>query len=361
MKSGLITINWAVNILIVFEILFMISPFALYYYSGYSYILNILRDYEYTYWLTGFFLPHYKESSSWLFNAAGEIGDILFLIGLIMFLVSAGQIYYAKFTKTGAVTKGLYNFTRHPQYIAFAVMGLGVLLIWPRFLVLIGYVTMLFVYYLLAKKEEKDCSKRFGTAYDEYLKRTDGQSIINAVLFRDYLKGLVLIIYIIVLFLSVLTAFGIRNYSITTIPVHYTENSATVSTVKMNDAEMIHILELTHESPEVQKIIHDANNYYLNYIVPVEWRLADLPMESYNEGDEGHIQPDNISRTEFKILFTRALVHSRKNMIERDILKNTYTREPVVLVKVDIKSNKIISVEQPPDHVLWGDIPTPLF
>jgi hypothetical protein len=236
-----------------------------------------------------------------------------------------------------------------------------VLLVWPRFLVLVSYVTMLFIYYLLAKMEDKNCSRRFGPIYDDYIKKTNNQSIINSVLFHDYSKSHVLIIYFITIFLSILAAIGIRNYSITTIPVYYTGNSATVSMIEMNDSAMIRILELTQETPEIRKIFYDTNNYYLNYIVPVEWRLADLPMEPYRESEEGHIHPDNISREVFKILFTKAQVYSKENMTAREILKKTYRREPILLVKVDIQTKKIISEEKTPDQVIWGDIPTPLF
>ncbi len=361
MKFNLFSLGWGLNLLIVLEILFMISPFALYYYSGYSHFLNMLRDSEYTFWLISFFLPHYDESSVWLLNAAGEIGEWLFLAGLTMFVIAAVQIYYSKFKKRNAVTSGLYRLTRHPQYIAFAVMGLGLLLVWPRFLVLIAYVTMLFVYYLLAKKEERDCSLKYGEVYDNYIVETNRQSRINRIFFGDYPAWGVTLIYCITLIISIFTAFGLRNWSLTTIPVLYARNSATIALMPMSESEMQHILNITAQTKEIRMISNDSANYYLNYVIPAEWRLADLPMEAYNEGEEGHIRPDDISRKDFKVLYTKALIHSTANMTVQDILKRSFGREPVVLFKVNIERNEILSTERPPAHVVWGDIPTPLF
>ena len=163
-KRRLIPVAVIFYLVIGIEILYMISPFALYYYSSYGPSLNFLQSSPATAWLTHFFLPHYSETSSWLLNSLNPFGRILFLGGLALFLVGAGQIYYAKFRRKGAVTAGLYRVIRHPQYTAFALMGLGVLFVWPRFMVLVMYVIMLFVYFWLAKKEEKECDENSGKA-----------------------------------------------------------------------------------------------------------------------------------------------------------------------------------------------------
>ena len=63
-----------------------------------------------------------------ILNALHGFGGVLFVAGLGMFLVGAGQVYYAKFSGKGAVTNGLYRFVRNPQYTALGVMGLGLLL-----------------------------------------------------------------------------------------------------------------------------------------------------------------------------------------------------------------------------------------
>jgi protein-S-isoprenylcysteine O-methyltransferase Ste14 len=137
---------WIVYLMIGFEILFMISPAALYFYSLYGPALNALNTWSSTAWLTQFFLPHISITRNSILNALPSIGGACALVGAAWFLAAAGQLYWNKFRRQGLVTTGLYAFSRHPQYTALVLLGLGTLLMWPRFLVLIAYVAMLFMY-----------------------------------------------------------------------------------------------------------------------------------------------------------------------------------------------------------------------
>jgi protein-S-isoprenylcysteine O-methyltransferase Ste14 len=130
----------------------MISPFAGFFYAGYGPVLNILYDIKATSWLTGFFLPHAVIARNDLLNFLNGMGRSLFSCGLIAFFIGAVQIYSAKFRRKGVVSSILYRWVRHPQYLFLAISGLGLLLFWPRFIILILYISMLYVYYLLAKK-----------------------------------------------------------------------------------------------------------------------------------------------------------------------------------------------------------------
>src|ERR687892_1440004 len=134
---------WALYAIIVFEILFMISPFALYFYSAYGPVLQGFNRWAGTAWLTQFFLPHISKTTSPLLSLLQGLAWPLILIGMGLFLGAAIPLYWAKFRHPGAVTTGFYAFIRHPQYVGLAVVGLGALLLWPRFFVLITYITML--------------------------------------------------------------------------------------------------------------------------------------------------------------------------------------------------------------------------
>jgi hypothetical protein len=46
------------------------------------------------------------------------------------------------------------------------------LLLWPRYIVLLSFLTMLFAYYFLARAEEMECAEKFGQAYLDYQNRT---------------------------------------------------------------------------------------------------------------------------------------------------------------------------------------------
>jgi protein-S-isoprenylcysteine O-methyltransferase Ste14 len=163
---------WVFYSLIVLEILFMVSPLAAYYYAIYAAPLNALAAAPRTAWLTQQMLPHFVASSSPLVTALQWIAWPLILAGMLLFLWGCIRIYHAKLTGRGPVTGGLYRHIRHPQYLALAIVGLGTTLYWSRFLVLIGYVVMLWLYGALARLEERRCLARFGRDYAAYLERT---------------------------------------------------------------------------------------------------------------------------------------------------------------------------------------------
>lgn len=120
---------WALYAVIVFEILFMSSPFALYFYSAYGPLLQGFNRWTGTAWLTQFFLPHISQTASSLLNFLHGLAGPLILIGTGLFLGAAIPLYWAKFRRQGAVTTGLYALIRHPQYLALALLGLGTLLL----------------------------------------------------------------------------------------------------------------------------------------------------------------------------------------------------------------------------------------
>src|SRR5210317_141356 len=156
-------------LLIGLEIIIMISPFAAYFYAGYGPFLNTLYAFPATAWLTGFFLPHAVISQSDLLNFINSFGRSLFSLGIIAFLIGAIQVYTAKIRRKGVVTGILYRWIRHPQYLFLAIAGLGLLLFWPRFFILILYASMLFIYYLLARHEEQRMLVKHGESYRVYM------------------------------------------------------------------------------------------------------------------------------------------------------------------------------------------------
>jgi len=151
---------------ITLEMLFMVTPFALYYYSVYSPLLARSLNRPATAWLPAFFLPHLST------EFLPSIGGLIFLLGLVGFVLSAFQLYYAKFRRRGVVHSAFYKRIRHPQYLLLALAGLGLLIVWPRFILLIVYINMLWFYYLLARSEERRMEARYGEAYREERQRT---------------------------------------------------------------------------------------------------------------------------------------------------------------------------------------------
>lgn len=372
LKRAFVPTAWIFYLAIVFEILYMISPFALYYYSAYGPWLNLFHRSPWTAWLTGFFLPHFSQTSSPVLNGLRELSGWLVLAGAALFFLGFLQIYWAKIRRQSAVTGGLYAVIRHPQYFGLAIVGLGTLLIWPRFLVLIMYVTMLFLYYFLARWEEEQCLQKFGESYRAYQERTGmffpgrffnklphllppsgGKRILAALVF-----------YGIVIAITIGLGYWLRDYSLSHLSTLYKEDMAVISTAVLTDEELSKTLQVTLESTEVQAKLKNAGYgqgaKLLVYVVPMAWSLPDLPMEEPHDGHQGHHTFTNFDHHLYKILFTRVRVHEQGIQGEQ-IIKKTYGRDPIVLVRVNSEIAQVTGIETPPPHVRWGDIPTPLF
>jgi protein-S-isoprenylcysteine O-methyltransferase Ste14 len=112
-------------------------------------------------WLAPFFTPSYHPS-----------GAPLVIAGSVVFLYGAWQVYSAKLRGGQVVTTRLYRWVRHPQYTALCVVGAGLVLLWPRYHTLLALVTMCFLYYALARSEERVMTEAHGESYLSYMKTT---------------------------------------------------------------------------------------------------------------------------------------------------------------------------------------------
>lgn len=69
-------------------------------------------------------------------------------------------------------TDGPYARIRHPQYVGFVLIMFGFLLQWPTILTVAMFPILVLVYTRLAKSEEKESQRTFGTTWEEYAKNT---------------------------------------------------------------------------------------------------------------------------------------------------------------------------------------------
>ncbi len=150
------------TLFVILEPIWMLLPFAGFLYGSVLHI-QMLNQNPHTAWLTHFVFP---------VLTLGLTGPVLIIVGFALFLVGAAQIYWAKIRRSGLVTRGLYSFVRHPQYISLTLFGLGVLLAWGRAITFIAFFVMMFLYYYLTKSEEQSCIRIFGEEYERYRERT---------------------------------------------------------------------------------------------------------------------------------------------------------------------------------------------
>lgn len=68
------------------------------------------------------------------------------------------------------VTKGIYSYIRHPQYVGLFLVTLGFFIQWPTIITFFMWPILMFTYYLLSKREEKKLEEKFGKKFYEYKK-----------------------------------------------------------------------------------------------------------------------------------------------------------------------------------------------
>lgn len=94
------------------------------------------------------------------------------IIGGFMLLGKAWEILYKSQRAHELATTGVYQYVRHPQYVAFTLIIFGFLVQWPTLITLIMAPILISRYVWLAKTEEKEMGKRFGETYRNYVNKT---------------------------------------------------------------------------------------------------------------------------------------------------------------------------------------------
>jgi protein-S-isoprenylcysteine O-methyltransferase Ste14 len=172
MKKFLKWILSALYGLVMIEVLIMISPFAFYWYSLYAPTLQGLHRSRWTAWMEAFFLPHSVITTSPILEfLRWQVGTYCFSIGVLAFIVLGIQVYTTRLIRKKVAQSWVYSRIRHPFYLSLAVAGFGLLTMWPRIIILIFYLGMLFLYYFLARFEEKQMEAKF-PEYADYRRRT---------------------------------------------------------------------------------------------------------------------------------------------------------------------------------------------
>ena len=105
-----------------------------------------------------------------------NIGIAIQIIGGITVILGWKEIYRQYWSKEQGqgqlVTRGIYHYIRHPQYTGFMLITFGMICEWATLPLLIMWPILALLYYKLARKEEADMEKEFGSSYLEYKQRT---------------------------------------------------------------------------------------------------------------------------------------------------------------------------------------------
>ncbi len=359
--------------LVAFEFFYMASPFAAYFYSVYGPGLNFFQSSQYGAPLVRFFLPHIvTETSSYWINIHTIAGAALTGAGFIVFAVGAVQIYYRKLTKKGAATAGLYRWIRHPQYAALILSGFGMLLLWPRYLFLYMFVTMVFVYLWLARLEERECVRKFGQSYLEYLHRTWmffpfriparlKEFLPHATGWKRAVPGIAS--WMAAMLLSAVSARMVQEYAIDSLYARFAGNKAYVSLVQISPARMSIIIDLVQGSGDVTAALNTSStdhSAYIYYILPKNLDVSELPMRHTNTGGH-HFMNQQGQSNQYRIVIVRVNGAPGTALTGKDILRRVHQLTPVAEVWIDPDKRGVGNVSGPPAHMNYSGIPVPIY
>jgi protein-S-isoprenylcysteine O-methyltransferase Ste14 len=331
-------------LLIAFEFFYMATPFAGYVYGAYRPGLDVLMRWPLGAWLTRFFLPHYVvASSSLLIRLHEPVGVALLGVGLAVFAFGAGQVYWAKLTRRGPVTGGLYRFLRHPQYAGLGVGGLGLLLLWPRFIALVLFVSMLFGYLGLARLEELSCERTFGQPYLDYQRRT-GMFLPGRLGWTPSVGGWGMVgLYLLSLAVAVGMGRWLAERTVNSLEARYSENAVYVSVADIDPAALSRLVALAAAEPTLHARLEaggSGSSRFINYVLPADWYVPEIPM-SAPPGADCHHTPKPSDSNRYRIVFTRVELGCDASCRGRELLLRAATRTPVVEAWFDLGAGRL--------------------
>jgi protein-S-isoprenylcysteine O-methyltransferase Ste14 len=394
--GGLILLYFVIGL----EILIMISPFAAFFYAAFNPVLLALAQWPATRWLTGFFLPHMVLPPGLFLKCVRVAGSVLFVLGVLGFLQSAAQVYFNKFTRRGPVRSGLYRWIRHPQYLALALTGLGLAILWPRFLTLVLWTLMVGLYGLLAQDEERRMVAQFGDAYRSYRARTGcclPQRLENAAVrllpLRSQGARAAASFGLVVLF-AVGGAWALRAYTVARLPL-WTRDDVVALSILPNDGIMLeHRMDDLLHLPEVESRVAQHPGPLLVYLLPTQyvmqgmiadtepqWRLyqhhgslsmiGDWIFHPFRHLQGGHTmmhhdpgggaaaRPTGMGTVRRLIFLHVDTRHG--SCAPREVFSIGATRTPIFWADIDIHALELQHLQELGPGTGWGRVPTPLF
>lgn len=95
----------------------------------------------------------------------------LIVVGVSLLAIGWATVYRGRGT---LVTKGIYRYLRHPQYLGLIQIVVAFNIQWPTFPTLLMAPVLIVMYIRLARREDEELRAAFGEAFADYVTRTRG-------------------------------------------------------------------------------------------------------------------------------------------------------------------------------------------
>jgi len=395
MKKVLKWLASALYGLVMIEVVIMISPFAFYWYSLYAPTLQGLHRWRATAWLESFFLPHSViTTSSFLEIMRWQIGSWAFGLGLLAALICAVQVYGTKLLKHKAAQSWMYKYIRHPFYLSLAVAGFGLLTIWPRIIILVLYLGMLFLYYFLARFEEKQVETAH-PEYAEYRKHTGmflagnpGGKVFHLLFGWIPNRGLALTASSALVVALVLGgAVALRKYTIAHAATELLpENRIMAISIWPTPPDTIHqVVSAALQDQRVRAALdNEPGAAFTAHLLPKDYGMVNMfadvgtdhrmfskvsarRLASWAGFAVPSVDPRHKNRImgtpqdNYKVIFSRVDEPGDTQLPVSKVTDLSAKMTPVVIANVEGENPVVESVLIPPRRSFWGDITMPMF
>jgi protein-S-isoprenylcysteine O-methyltransferase Ste14 len=394
-----------------FEVMIMISPFAFFFYSVFNPIFHWLDAYPTTRWLTNFFLPHMILPPTLTLKIIRISGSILFVAGSLTFIICALQVYLGKIFKWGIANKGIYRFVRHPQYTSLGLWGIGMAILWPRFIVLATLSIMFILYYFLAKDEERRMVKQYGDSYMNYMHKTGmffpliwgNRSTVPTSINPFIAKNVFALFLIMALVIG--AGFACRYLTLNSIQLKSKDNVTLVS-IMPEDNKLDPVILSAIQSDHLNFLGKEKD--YLGYEMPVDYIMQGMIA---NTGSEHHlfkqhhtvalivdwvfhpfehlrrspsaemakvrnvdpsiarrhhcplgINNENMNCNDCdyrRVVFVEVDNSAKEHLSGKELFSFNTTRVPVGFIDINTKTGEIIKKKMVEQKTAWSDVPTP--
>jgi hypothetical protein len=309
-------------------------------------------------------------------------------------------VYFHKFFRHDPALGGLYRWVRHPQYLALGAAGLGLAILWPRFLTIVLWVVMVALYYFLARDEERRMVNQFGDRYRQYMAGTGmffprglEQAAGRLPFPHSRVLG-ALFGFILLVVLAVGGAFALRAYTVARLPL-WSQGRITALTILPGDSIMLkHRMAALVELPEVRSRLDKISGPVLVYVIPQQyimqgmiadtgpqWRLyehhqtlgmiADWIFHPFRHLQGGHMMMHhgeggtaatiNASGGTARRFIFLGIDAPRSSNTPRVIFDINTARVPQFFADIDMHSLKLLGIQSLGPGTGWGRVPTPMF
>jgi len=292
------------------------------------------------------------------------------------------------------VLSGLYSYIRHPQYLALGIAGLGLSILWPRFLTVVLWLLMALVYYFLAKDEERRMLNAHGDLYRSYMSKTGmflPGTIENKLTPRSIAGKVVLAFGLAAAVMGVVLF--LRSYTISQLTLWTGSQNVTAIAILPEDGfKMDHRMGDILGLKEVHERIKDDKRY-LVYFIPHDyimqgmiadtggaWKLYEQhhslsmitdwifhPFRHLREGHHTmhgmHMEHGDNAGMGDGVVRRLIFLSIEDTDVKRpaDLFSINALRVPQFMVDINVHTMQLIDVEDLPHGSGWGTVPTPVF